>query len=58
MHVVPNKKSLANTLKIRTSLVTKTWWGVLRNQEDLPEIWLLNTEVLVGIGGRPLGRNR
>jgi len=39
------------------SLVTQTWWGVLRNQEDLPENWLLNTEVLVGIGGHPPGRN-
>jgi len=43
---------------IRPSLVEKTWWGVLRNQESLPDNWLFTTGVIVGIGERPPGRNR
>jgi len=43
---------------LRPSLVERTWWGVLRNQENLPENWLATTGVIVGIGERPPGRNR
>ena len=43
---------------LRPSLVEKTWWGVLRNQGNLPENWLSTTGVIVGIGERPPGRNR
>jgi len=44
---------------LKARLVEKTWWGVLRDQESLPDNWLRKgTEVLVGIGERPPGRNR
>ncbi|PPR01163.1 hypothetical protein CVT26_016030 [Gymnopilus dilepis] len=40
---------------LRRSLVEKTWWGVLRDQESLQDDWITTTKVLVGIGTRPLG---
>ena len=44
---------------LNTKLVEKAWWGVLRNQENLPEDWLkMGTEVLVGIGRHTSRRNR
>ena len=43
---------------LNSTLVEKTWWGVLRNQELLSDDWLKGTGVLVGIGERPPGRNR
>ena len=43
---------------LNSTLVEKTWWGVLRNQELLSDDWLKGTGVLVGIGDRPPGRNR
>jgi hypothetical protein len=43
---------------LKSTLVAKTWWGVLRNQELLNDDWLKGTRVLVGIGDRPPGRNR
>ena len=43
---------------LKPTLVEKTWWGVLRNQDLLPDDWLKGTGVLVGIGERPPGRNR
>ena len=43
---------------LKSTLVAKTWWGVLRNQELLDDDWLKGTGVLVGIGDRPPGRNR
>ena len=44
---------------LKATLVEKTWWGVLRDQESLQEDWLKKgTGVLVGIGDRPPGRNR
>ncbi|KAF9542898.1 RnaseH-domain-containing protein [Agrocybe pediades] len=41
-------------------IVEKTWWGILSDQRNLPENWIdvYGTGVLVGIGGRPPGRNR
>jgi len=43
---------------LKSTLVEKTWWGVLQNQELLNDDWLKGTGVLVGIGDRPPGRNR
>ncbi|KIM39171.1 hypothetical protein M413DRAFT_419656, partial [Hebeloma cylindrosporum] len=44
---------------LKPELVEKTWWGVLQAQESLANDWLrVGTEVLVGIGDRPSGRNR
>jgi hypothetical protein len=44
---------------LKRKLVEETWWGVLRDQESLQDDWLrVGTEVLVGIGDRPPGRNR
>lgn len=44
---------------LKATLVEKTWWGVLRNQESLQDDWLQKgTGVLVGIGEHPPGRNR
>jgi len=43
---------------LNSTLVEKTWWGVLRDQELLSDDWLKGTGVLVGIGDRPPGRNR
>ncbi|KAH9480754.1 hypothetical protein JR316_0007354 [Psilocybe cubensis] len=43
---------------LNPSLVQKTWWGVLLNQGDLGDDWLTAAGVLVGIEGRPSGRNR
>ncbi|KAF8196494.1 hypothetical protein BJ912DRAFT_846780 [Pholiota molesta] len=45
-------------MAVRKALVEKTWWAVLKNREDLPDDWIENTGVLVGIGRRPPGRNR
>jgi len=35
---------------LRPTLVDKTWWQVLKNKEDLPEDWIREYGVLVGIG--------
>jgi hypothetical protein len=42
---------------LNSTLVEKTWWGVLRNQELLSNDWLKGTGVLVGIEERPPGHN-
>ncbi|KAJ7801834.1 hypothetical protein B0H14DRAFT_2386094, partial [Mycena olivaceomarginata] len=45
------------TLDFKT--VLKTWDGVLMDNENLPENWIWQSGVLVGIGKfRPPGRNR
>jgi hypothetical protein len=44
---------------LKAKLVEKTWWGVLRNQENLPEDWLkMGAEVLVGRGRHTSQHNR
>ncbi|KIJ09911.1 hypothetical protein PAXINDRAFT_164334 [Paxillus involutus ATCC 200175] len=44
---------------VRYDLVLKTWSGVLMNEHDLPNDWIRQTGVLVGIAPqRPPGRNR
>ncbi len=41
------------------NMVERTWRAVLTGQEHLPDDWITNTGVLVGIGvRRPPGRNR
>ncbi|KAF9234528.1 hypothetical protein BU15DRAFT_52534 [Melanogaster broomeanus] len=57
-------KLLANPAKygkkaIKPELVLKTWSGVLMDEHDLPDDWIRQTGVLVGIAPRrPPGRNR
>ncbi|KAJ7093650.1 hypothetical protein C8R43DRAFT_908052 [Mycena crocata] len=44
---------------LNTNTVLKTWDGVLMDNKNLPENWIWQSEVLVGIGTfRPPGRNR
>lgn len=44
---------------IKESTVLKTWSGVLRNEDNLPDNWIHQTGVLVGMAPRrPPGRNQ
>ena len=44
---------------LKAKLIEKTWWGVLQDQENLPEDWLkMGAEVLVGRGRHTSRRNR
>jgi len=50
MEMLQMEKSHYGSKALKSMLVEKTWWGVLRNQELLNDDWLKGTRVLVGIG--------
>ncbi|KAJ7433401.1 hypothetical protein FB451DRAFT_1064422 [Mycena latifolia] len=47
--ILTNQSKYGKDISIRPSLVLETWRSTLKDEEDLPEIWLKEPKVLVGI---------
>jgi len=50
MEMLQTDKYCYRSKALKSTLVEKTWWGVLQNQELLNDDWLKGIGVLVGIG--------
>ncbi|KAJ6550391.1 hypothetical protein DFH09DRAFT_925930 [Mycena vulgaris] len=47
--ILTNQSKYGKNISIRPSLVLETWSSTLKDEEDLPEIWLKEPKVLVGV---------